>query len=321
VLRDGEETELPAATWCPATSSCCAAGDRVPADARLLEAINLQVQEAALTGESMAVDKQVAPLAAADLPLGDRRNMVYAGTAIAYGRGRALVGATGMATEFGRVAQMLQTVETGKTPLQVNLDKLGGQLARAAIAVVAIIVGLGLARGPAVHRDAGVRHRARGGGGARSAARGGHDLARARRAAAGQARRVDAPAAGGGDAGQHLGDLLGQDRHADARRDDRAPCGAAAPRSHRRQGYEPHGEFTHEGAGRYARPGAARPADAAALCTDARIVHDEGGHWIVKGDPTEGALVVAAAKAGLHKLAWKRRSRASTRSPSPEPSA
>ena len=82
-----------------------------------------------------------------DLPVGDRKNMVYAGTAVTYGRGRALVVATGMQTEFGKIAQLLQTVETGKTPLQQNLDKVGTVLARAAFVVVAIIVALGLLRG------------------------------------------------------------------------------------------------------------------------------------------------------------------------------
>ena len=79
--------------------------------------------------------------------MGDRKNMVYAGTAVTYGRGRALVVATGMQTEFGKIAQLLQTVETGKTPLQENLDKVGTVLARAAFVVVAIIVALGLLRG------------------------------------------------------------------------------------------------------------------------------------------------------------------------------
>ena len=89
-------------------------GDRVPADARLLEAVNLQVEEAALTGESVPVEKHVQALENDDLPVGDRKNMVYAGTAVTYGRGRALVVATAMQTEFGKIAQMLQTVETGQ---------------------------------------------------------------------------------------------------------------------------------------------------------------------------------------------------------------
>jgi P-type Ca2+ transporter type 2C len=122
-------------------------GDRIPADGRILESMNLQVVEAALTGESVAVEKQTETLPDSDLSVGDRTNIVYAGTAATYGRGKALVVATGMNTEFGKIAQLLQTVETGRTPLQQNLDKVGTALARAAFVVVALIVALGLLRG------------------------------------------------------------------------------------------------------------------------------------------------------------------------------
>ncbi|MEK7326379.1 MAG: ATPase, partial [Chloroflexota bacterium] len=147
VLRDGEEVDIPAREVVPGDVVLLRAGDRIPADARLIEAINLQADEAPLTGESVPVSKHTAPLANDGLALGDRANMVYSGTAVTYGRGRAVVAATGMSTEFGKVAQMLQTIETGKTPLQENLDKLGHALARAAFVVVAIIVALGLFRG------------------------------------------------------------------------------------------------------------------------------------------------------------------------------
>jgi Ca2+-transporting ATPase len=147
VLRDGLEVKVAAKDLVPGDVIILHTGDRVPADARLLEAINLQVEEAALTGESIPVEKHVNGLDVDDLPVGDRKNMVYAGTAITYGRGRALVTSTGMQTEFGKIAQLLQTIETGKTPLQQNLDKVGTVLARAALVVVAIIVALGLLRG------------------------------------------------------------------------------------------------------------------------------------------------------------------------------
>src|SRR5687767_5868433 len=147
VLRDGVESEVPARELVPGDVILLRAGDRVPADARLLEAANLQVEEAALTGESVPVEKHTAALPTAELGVGDRRNMVYAGTAATYGRGRAAVAATGMSTEFGQIAQMLQTVETGKTPLQENLDKVGRALAIGALVVVALIVVLGLVRG------------------------------------------------------------------------------------------------------------------------------------------------------------------------------
>ena len=147
VLRDGAEVKIPARELVPGDVILLHTGDRLPADARLVEAVNLQVEEAALTGESVPVDKHTQALENEDLPVGDRRNMVYAGTAVTYGRGKALVAATGMQTEFGKIAQLLETVETGKTPLQQNLDKVGAVLARVAFVVVAIIVILGLLRG------------------------------------------------------------------------------------------------------------------------------------------------------------------------------
>src|SRR3990172_5506190 len=146
-LRDGDEQEVPAREVVPGDVILLRAGDKVPADGRLLEAVNLQVEEAALTGESVPVEKHTAPLVNGGLAVGDRKNIVYAGTVAAYGRGRAVVIATGMNTEFGKVAQLLQTVETSKTPLQENLDKVGKALARAAFVVVAVIVALGLFRG------------------------------------------------------------------------------------------------------------------------------------------------------------------------------
>ena len=117
VLRDGEETELPARELVPGDVVLLRAGDKIPADARLTESVNMQVEEAALTGESVPVEKHTAPLDNCELALGDRRNMTYAGTAATYGLGRAIVVATGMNTELGKIAQMLETVETGKTPL------------------------------------------------------------------------------------------------------------------------------------------------------------------------------------------------------------
>jgi P-type Ca2+ transporter type 2C len=147
VFREGVEVNIPSRDLVPGDVILLHTGDRIPADARLLEAVNLQVEEAALTGESVPVEKYIQHLMGDDLPVGDRKNMVYAGTAATYGRGKALVVATGMQTEFGKIAKLLQTIETGKTPLQQNLDKVGAVLARAAFVVVAIIVAMGLVRG------------------------------------------------------------------------------------------------------------------------------------------------------------------------------
>ena len=147
VRRDGREMSVPARHLVPGDVILLQTGDNRPADGRLISSINLQVEESPLTGESVPVEKQTDPNTG-DLAIGDRKNMVYAGTSVTYGRGRAVVVATAMQTEFlGDLAQMLQTVETTKTPLQENLHRVGVVLARAALVIVAIIVALGLFRG------------------------------------------------------------------------------------------------------------------------------------------------------------------------------
>ena len=138
---------MPARDLVPGDVVVLRAGDRVPADARLTQSINLAVDEAALTGESTAVEKTTGRLDDARLALGDRRNMTYAGTIVAYGRGQAVVVATGMSTEFGHITRLVQTVEASRTPLQENLDRLGATLGKAALVVVACVVAVGLARG------------------------------------------------------------------------------------------------------------------------------------------------------------------------------
>jgi len=143
VLRDGREQVVPARTLVPGDIVLLRAGDRVPADLRLIEAVNLQIEEAALTGESLPVEKTTAITLPPSVPVAERKNMVYAGTSVSYGRGRGIVVATGMQTEFGTIATMLQTIETGRTPLQENLDQVGHTLARVALVIVAVITLLG----------------------------------------------------------------------------------------------------------------------------------------------------------------------------------
>ena len=145
--RDAREVSVPARDLVPGDVVLLEAGARVPADARVLLAVNLELDEAPLTGESVAVTKMREPLADATLPVADRTNMVYAGTTVSRGRGTAVVVATGMATEFGAIARLLGDTESRATPLQENLDRMGRALARAALAVVAVVVGLGLLRG------------------------------------------------------------------------------------------------------------------------------------------------------------------------------
>jgi Ca2+-transporting ATPase len=139
VRRADRLQEVSARSLVPGDIVLLEAGDLVPADCRLLEAVNLRTQEAALTGESEPVDKQTTAIASADLPLGDRINFAYMGTAVSYGRGTGVVTETGMSTELGKIARMIQTTERQPTPLQRRLDQLGRRLALAALFLVAII--------------------------------------------------------------------------------------------------------------------------------------------------------------------------------------
>ncbi len=303
VLRDNEEIEVPARDLVPGDVTLLRAGDKVPADVRLIETVNLQVEEAALTGESVPVEKHTAPLSDHELTLGDRKNMAYAGTAATYGRGRGVVVATGMGTEFGKIAQMLQTIRTSKTPLQENLDKVGRTLARAAFMVVAVIVALGLFRGqpfiemlifgialavavvpealPAVVTISlaiGVQRMVKR-----------HALV----------RRLPAVETLGSTS------VICSDKTGTLTKDEmtaRKIFVAGQMLEISGAGYEPHGQFSIDGLPIEPSDALKRLLQAATLASDAYIVRGEpDGRWHLKGDPTEGALVVAAAKAGLHK--------------------
>ena len=147
VRRGGRVIEISARELVPGDVVLLEAGALVPADGRLLESVNLRVEEAALTGESEPVEKETRALDRADLSVGDRRNMVYMGTIVTYGRGVAIVTETGMETELGRIAELIQAVEREPTPLQRRLAQLGRGLAVAALAIVAVVFLLGLLRG------------------------------------------------------------------------------------------------------------------------------------------------------------------------------
>ncbi|OUC09769.1 ATPase, partial [Litorilinea aerophila] len=147
VRRDGHVQEISARELVPGDIILLEAGNLVPADGRLISSANLRVEEATLTGESEPVSKRAEVTVEANAALGDRRNMVYMGTVVTYGHGEAVVTATGMETELGRIADMLQTVENEPTPLQRRLDQLGRRLALVALAIVVVIFGLGVLRG------------------------------------------------------------------------------------------------------------------------------------------------------------------------------
>ncbi|MGI9428950.1 MAG: cation-translocating P-type ATPase, partial [Bythopirellula sp.] len=313
VIRDGAKMNVPARKLVPGDLVVLRSGDRIPADARVIESVNLMVEESALTGESLPVDKQVEVLDDVELPLGDRKNLLFAGTAISYGRGQAVVVATGMQTEFGKIAGMLQSVEAGTTPLQKNLDRVGRRLAQAGFVVVAMIVLLGLLRNqpllemlifgialavavvpealPAVVTISlaiGVQRMVRR-----------HALV----------RRLPAV--------ETLGSVsvICSDKTGTLTRDEMTlrrifvgnqiwDVGGA--------GYDPHGDFLQDGQPVEPPEALRRLLQAGDLASDAVLGEGSADSqrregWTIDGDPTEGALVVAAAKAGLDKQDLDRR--------------
>ena len=299
-LRDGTEQDVPAAELVPGDVVVLKTGDKIPADSRIIEAVNLKAEEAPLTGESVAVEKIDKPVPA-DSSIGDRRNMAFMGTAAVYGRGVAVVVATGMKTEFGKIATMLQEVKQEATPLQKNLDKMGKMIAYAALALTAVLAGLGIFRGHEVLEMLiwGV------------------SLAVAAVPEALPAVVTISLA---------LGVQRMVKRHALVRRlpsvetlgsttvicSDKTGTLTQDQMTVRRiyadgklievggVGYEPRGEFSVQGA-------VMKPLESPTLTTLLRIgalasdttLQQEEGAWRIKGDPTEGALVVIAAKAGM----------------------
>jgi Ca2+-transporting ATPase len=306
-IRDGEEAQLPARELVPGDVILLKAGDKVPADCRLTEVHNLQADEAALTGESVPIEKQTAPLPGADLAAGDRTNIAFAGTAITYGRGRAVVVATGMNTEFGQIATMLQGVKQSRTPLQHNLDRVGRALAIVALAIVVVIVALGLWRREETEQTVtelllfgialavAVVPEALPAVVTVSLAIGVQRMVK-RNALV---RRLPAVETLGSTS------VICSDKTGTLTKDEmtvRQLLVAGRTFEVSGAGYEPQGEFSSEGE-KVEPPDYLRELlKAGVLSSDAHLVHDEMAHrWQLQGDPTEGALVVAAAKAGLHR--------------------
>ena len=149
VFRNGIEMRIPSRELVPGDIVLLEMGNKVPADVRLIEAINLKIEEASLTGESVPVQKIVQPLET-DVLLADRKNMAYSGTTVAYGRGKGIVIATGMTTELGKIAELIQTAEDELTPLQKRLDVVGKWLGVGCIIAAAIVALTGLIRAPAI---------------------------------------------------------------------------------------------------------------------------------------------------------------------------
>jgi Ca2+-transporting ATPase len=300
VLRDGKEIEIATRELVPGDIILLRTGDRIPADARLIEAVNLRTNEAPLTGESVPIEK-IRDSIEGELNVGDRRNMVFLGTAAVYGRGTAIVANTGMATEFGKIAGMLQEVKAERTPLQINLDRMGRWIAIGSLILCFILAGLGIMRGhkilemfiwgvalavaavpealPAVvviSLALGVRRMVRR-----------HALMRRLPAVEtlGCTTYICSDKTG----------TLTQDQmtvrrvYVDGKLIDVSGVG-----------YEPEGSFHHGGS--ILEPGQDTSLQTllkiGCLCSDTSL-HSINGVWEIKGDPTEGALVALAAKSGL----------------------
>lgn len=306
-IRAGEEVQLPARELVPGDVILLKAGDKIPADCRLTETHNLQVDEAPLTGESVPIDKQYAPLPDPDLAVGDRTNIAFSGTAVTYGRGRAVVAGTGMNTEFGKIATMLQGVKRPRTPLQENLDRLGRMLAIVALVIVVVIVALGLWRREETQQTVtelllfgialavAVVPEALPAVVTVSLAIGVQRLVK-RNALV---RRLPAVETLGSTS------VICSDKTGTLTKDEmtaRQLYVAGRTFEVSGAGYEPKGEFSTDSK-KVEPPGYLRELlQAGVLSSDAHLIHDEdAGRWHIQGDPTEGALVVAAAKAGLHK--------------------
>ncbi|HEU4563619.1 MAG TPA: cation-translocating P-type ATPase [Gemmatimonadaceae bacterium] len=306
VVRDGERQRVPAAALVPGDIVLIEEGDTIPADARLVESTALQTAEAALTGESLPVSKDTA-LIDGEAGIGDRSNMLFSGTAATYGRGRAIVTATGMRTEMGRIAGLLKTTRDEPTPLQRELDRtgklLGGIVVAIAVVMIATIIlvedvhgfgaimsvlifGVALAVAavpeglPAVVTavlSIGVQRMAR------------------RNAIVRHLAAVETLGSASIIASDKTGTLTKNEMTV------RVVVTASGRVSFGGSGYAPEGEVRREGGGEVEGPLRTelhRALAAADRANNAAVVRHDG-RWMVQGDPTEGALLVAARKAGL----------------------
>jgi Ca2+-transporting ATPase len=306
VVRDGERRSVPSDEVVPGDLLLLEEGNTVPADARLVAVTALQTAEAALTGESEPVAKELDPVAG-DVPLGDLRDMVFSGTAVTYGHGRAVVVATGMETQIGRIASALKHAEVESTPLQRELARLGRRMGLAVIAIALVMMGtiivvekvsgasalfdvliLGVALAVAAVPEGlpavvtavlslGVQRMAR------------------RRAIVRHLTAVEALGSANVIASDKTGTLTKNEMTV------RVVATASGITVFEGTGYAPTGGVAREGGGEV--DGALGQEIERALAVADRAnnaeLQEQDGRWVVLGDPTEGALLVAARKAGL----------------------
>lgn len=303
VLRDGKEVKLPASEIVPGDIVLLYTGDKVPADSRLIEAINLKIDEAALTGESAPVNKN-ADVCPEQTSLNDRRNMAFTGTVVVYGRGKAVATSTGMNTEFGKIAKMVQTTEEEETPLEKRTQSIGKWIGILCVSICLGVGAIGIIEGrywldmilwgislavaavpealPAIVTGA--------------LAVGMYRMAKVntivKKLPAVETLGCTSVICSDKTGTMTKGEMTVQKIYIG----DQVVKVSGV-------GYEPEGEFLVEN--RKIDPkseGLHSLLTVAALCNDAKLEKDTASErWMIKGDPTEGALIVAAAKAGL----WK----------------
>jgi len=309
VLRDGVEQAIAASLLVPGDLVRLTTGSRVPADIRLVEARSLQTDEAALTGESTPVGKHAELTVPAAAGIGERCNLAFSGTLVTHGKALGVVVATGMDTEFGQVVRMLGQAAARKTPLQNNLDRVGRHLAVFALAIVAVICAQGVVRGESLVEmlifgfalAVAVVPEALPAVVTVSLAIG------ARRMAARHALIRRLPAV------ETLGctSVICSDKTGTLTRDEmtvRKILTAERLATLSGTGYEPFGRLIFNGESIEPSPLETAVLQAAVLCSDAELVSSPGSRAAIKGDPTEAALIVAAAKIGLKKAELERQS-------------
>ncbi|MFN4193295.1 MAG: cation-transporting P-type ATPase [Tabrizicola sp.] len=290
-LRDGARVSVPGADLVPGDIVLLEPGDKVPADLRLIEARGLAAQEAILTGESVPVEKDPRPVPA-DVPLGDRRSMLWSGTLVTQGTAKGLVVATGQGTEIGRIGGLLAGVEQLTTPLVAQMDHFARWLSFLILLIAALILAWGYFVG---HQDFGELFMVVIGVAVAAIPEGLPAVmtitlaigvqAMARRNAI--VRRLPAIEAIGSVS------VICTDKTGTLTRNEMVVAAAETAEGAftvTGEGYEPRGEIAPAG-------DLSRLARAAALCNDAAL-HERDGQWFVEGDPMEGALLAFAAKAG-----------------------
>ncbi|MFO1486522.1 MAG: HAD-IC family P-type ATPase [Verrucomicrobiaceae bacterium] len=298
VVRDGHENIIEARDLVPGDILLLAAGDQVGADARLLEASALEATEAALTGESLPVLKHTDVLSA-DSGLGDRKNMIYSGTHLTAGRGRAVVVATGLQTEVGKIARMTATAEEPKTPLETRLAQFGQWLVAASIMLFALVLAFGLLRGIEfvkifmVAISQMVSMVPEGLPVAMTIALAVGMQRMARRGAI--VRRLAAVETLGSTS------IICTDKTGTLTKNEMTVTTLVLPDERRVEvtgaGYSPEGRLLHEGS-EIDDPALRRLLEACVLCNDAQLVPPdaEDSRWRALGDPTEAALLTVALK-------------------------